>query len=60
MVSTPISSILLTNPFWNWQMIEDLSDLVDNPRETPEIEVKQWFDLSESPQALFKLASRAR
>ena len=29
-------------------MIEDLSDLVDNPRETLEIEVKQWFDLGES------------
>ena len=28
-------------------MIEDLSDLVDNPRETLEIEVKQWLDLQD-------------
>ena len=28
-------------------MYEDLSDLVDNPRETLEIELKQWMDLED-------------
>ncbi len=28
-------------------MIEDLSDLVDNPRETLEIELKNWVELKD-------------
>lgn len=38
---------MLDNLSWVQRMIEDLSDLVDNPRETLEIELKNWVDLKD-------------